>query len=173
VLDAFRPDHVLMSFHGLPERHIRKSDQRDAGCLASMACCDVPTVANAGCYRAQCHATARGLAGRLALAPESWSIGFQSRLGRTPWIRPHTDVRVRELAATGVKRLAVTCPGFVADCLETLEEIGIRAREDFISHGGEDLILVPSLNAEPSWVEALAGLVRRTSESVAPGGVSS
>ena len=117
--------------------------------------------ANRDCYRAQCHATARGLAARLGLAPGSWSICFQSRLGRTPWIKPYTDVVLDELAKAGKKRLCVLCPAFVADCLETLEEIGLRAREQFVAAGGESLTLVPSLNASPAWVEALVALLRR------------
>jgi len=88
-------------------------------------------------------------------------MSFQSRLGRTPWIRPYTDERVRDLAHRGVRRLAVFCPAFVADCLETLEEIGIRAREDFLESGGDELRLVPSLNSDPTWVETAAGLVQR------------
>ena len=87
-------------------------------------------------------------------------VDFQSRLGRTPWIRPYTDERLPELAAGGVRRLAVLCPSFVADCLETLEEIGIRARDQWRAAGGEDLLLVPSLNAHPTWVTTLAALLR-------------
>jgi ferrochelatase len=161
ALDGFGADHLLFSFHGLPERHIRKSDVRAHGCLDRASCCDVAVATNRGCYRAQCHATARALAQRLALAHGAWSVAFQSRLGRTPWIRPYTDLRVRELAQSGTRRLAVIDAGFVADCLETLEEIGIRAREDFRAHGGEDLRLVPCLNAHPTWVRAAANLVRR------------
>ena len=167
ALAAFRPDHVLMSFHGLPERHVTKADDRGAGCLARATCCDVATRANASCYRAQCHDTARRLASSLGLPAGTWTIGFQSRLGRTPWIKPWSDVVIRELAAKGVKRLAVCCPGFVADCLETLEEIGLRAKADFVAHGGADLVLVPSLNAHPRWVDAAEALVRRA------GGLSS
>jgi ferrochelatase len=161
VLVRERPDHVLFSFHGLPERHVKASDHSGRHCLQSTGCCDAIGPANRDCYRAQCHATARGLAARLGLAPGSWSICFQSRLGRTPWIKPYTDVVLDELAAAGKKRLCVFCPAFVADCLETLEEIGLRAREQFVAAGGESLTLVPSLNATPAWVEALVALLRR------------
>ena len=161
VIAAQRPDHVLMSFHGLPERHMRKADATGAHCLASVGCCDRIVAANRHCYRAQCFATARALAARLQLADGTWSVSFQSRLGRTPWIRPYTDVVLPELAAAGKKRVAVFCPAFVADCLETLEEIGIRARRDFTAAGGESLTLVPSLNASPRWVEAVAALATR------------
>ena len=115
---------------------------------------------NRDCYRAHCLATTRAVAGALKLAPDAHSSAFQSRLGRTPWIRPFTDERLPELAAEGVRRLAVLCPAFVADCLETLEEIDIRAREQWHELGGEDLLLVPSLNAEPTWVRAVAEIVR-------------
>ena len=123
-------------------------------------CCDAIGVANRYCYRAQCYATARGLATRLGLAADGHSVAFQSRLGRTPWIKPYTDVLLDELARRGVKRLAVLCPAFVADCLETLEEIGIRAREQFRAAGGEELTLVPCVNAAPAWADAVAAMAR-------------
>ena len=154
VLAGARADHVLFSFHGLPERQIKKSG--DAQCLASPACCDrtpPPT-----CYRAQCFFTAKELAQRLAIT--DYTVCFQSRLGRTPWITPHTDVVIDQLAKTH-KRLAVFCPAFVADCLETLEEIGIRAKEQWLAAGGEELVLVPSLNATPAWIDAVCALASR------------
>ncbi len=162
VLDELRPEHVLFSFHGLPERQVRKSDDTGRHCLAVEDCCAAIATANRNCYRAQCFATARGIARAAALGEGAWSVAFQSRLGRTPWIRPYADERVRELARAGVRRVAVFCPAFVADCLETLEEIGIRARRDFVAHGGEELRLVPSLNADPAWIDAAAALVRRS-----------
>jgi protoporphyrin/coproporphyrin ferrochelatase len=161
VLAREKPDHVLFSFHGLPERHVKASDHSGRHCLQSAGCCDAIGPANRDCYRAQCHATARGLASRLGLQEGTWSICFQSRLGRTPWIKPYTDVVLDELAKAGKKRLCVFCPAFVADCLETLEEIGMRAREQFVAGGGESLTLVPSLNASPAWVDALVALLRR------------
>ena len=165
VLERERPDHVLFSFHGLPERHMRKSDESGHHCLSSPRCCDRVSGVNRNCYRAQCYATARALAGDLALEADRWSVSFQSRLGRTPWIRPYTDVVLPELAARGVKRLAVFCPAFVADCLETLEEIGIRARDQFRAAGGDDLFLVPSLNSSPAWVDVVVDLARRHASS--------
>jgi ferrochelatase len=160
VLADARADHVLFSFHGLPERHVRKSDASGRHCLQSPGCCDVTVAENRWCYRAQCFSTARSLASRLGIQPEQMSVAFQSRLGRTPWLKPYTDLLLPELASKGVRRLAVLCPAFVADCLETLEEIGIRARADFLRAGGETLTLVPSLNAHPAWVRALVRLVR-------------
>jgi ferrochelatase len=146
---------VLFSFHGLPERQIRKSG--DDKCLASPTCCDRAPPST--CYRAQCFATARGLAERLAIT--DYTVCFQSRLGRTPWITPHTDVVVEDIAKAGMKRLAVFCPAFVADCLETLEEIGIRLTEQWRAAGGEALTLVPSLNATPAWIDAVCALAQR------------
>jgi ferrochelatase len=155
-------DHVLLSFHGLPERHVKKSDTSGGShCLASASCCDQIVEANRHCYRAQCYATARGLAKALDLSPDRYTVCFQSRLGRTPWIRPYTDVVLDDLAKQGKKKLAVMCPAFVADCLETVEEIGIRANEQFLAAGGEKLWLIPSLNATAPWVELVAKLARR------------
>jgi len=160
VLADLQPDHVLYSFHGLPERHMHKSDMSGAHCLRSADCCAAIVAANRHCYRAQCHATAHALTQRLGLDPSRTTISFQSRLGRAVWIRPYTDIVLPELAAKGVKRVAVFCPAFVADCLETLEEIGIRAEEDFKKAGGEALRLIPSLNASPAWVAAVVDLIR-------------
>lgn len=147
-------DHVLFSYHSLPERHIRQASPK---CELTARCC---TPSSDGvppyCYRAQCFATTRGLVSRLGLAEGSFSESFQSRLGRDEWLKPATDKVVPELARRGVKRLVVVCPSFVSDCLETLEEIGIRARDEFIAAGGQELHLVPCVNADPVWVKALA-----------------
>ena len=159
VLAELAPDHVLFSFHGLPVRQIRKSDHGDTGCLARETCCEERR--NPYCYRAQSFATARALASRLAVAADRYTVCFQSRLGRTPWIEPHTDQLIDRLARSGVKKLAVMCPAFVADCLETLEEIGIRARDQFRTAGGEQLVLVPSLNATAPWVDAVCAIATR------------
>ncbi len=155
------PDYVLFSFHGVPERHVRKTDPTGAHCLASDKCCDTIVEANKNCYRAQCIHTARALAAKLGLAEGTWSTAFQSRLGRTPWIRPYTDEVIVDLANKGIKKVAVFCPAFVADCLETIEEIGMRAKEDFGEAGGESLRLVPSLNSSERWADAVADMARR------------
>ena len=159
VLANASPERIMMSFHGLPERHVIKRDLDGAHCLQSANCCACIAPANRYCYRAQCFATARALAVRLGLAEDEYEVTFQSRLGRSPWIKPYTDIRVRELAVQGVKRLAILSPSFVADCLETIEELGIRAREDFLAHGGDDLTLVPSLNADDHWAQALVKII--------------
>ena len=162
VLDRVEPDHVLFSFHGLPERQIRKADPSKSHCLSQTTCCDTLGDVNRNCYRAQCFTTARNMASLLGLTPDRYSISFQSRLGRDPWIKPHTDVLLREFPEKGVKRLVVFCPAFVADCLETLEEIGLRGRDSFLASGGDVFAMAPSLNAHPLWIAAAADLVRKT-----------
>lgn len=155
-------DHLLLSFHGLPERHVQRSDPSGRHCLQSADCCRRACgEVLANCYRAQCLRTAEGFAEAAGLQPGRWSVAFQSRLGRAKWIEPYTEARLDELAAAGVKKLLVMCPAFVADCIETLEEIGERGRERFLAAGGESLQLVPCLNDHPAWVKALSGLLRR------------
>lgn len=161
ILSEFEPDHVLFSYHGLPERQLKKSDPSGQNCLIAEGCCDQLTALNARCYRAHCLATSRALIQRLDLTEDNTSTSFQSRLGRTPWLRPFTDHVLPELAQSGIEKLAVMCPSFVADCLETLEEIGIRGKDMFVAAGGKDLRLVPSLNATPPWVDAVAGYIKQ------------
>lgn len=154
-------DHLLLSYHGLPERHLHKLDP-SGHCLKGADCCRTasPAVLST-CYRAQCMRSAEAFAARMGLRPEQWSVSFQSRLGRAKWIEPYTETRLDELAKQGVKKLLVMCPAFVADCIETLEEIGDRGREQFVAAGGESLQLVPCLNDHPSWVAALKALSER------------
>lgn len=159
-LGEFEPDHLLFSYHGLPERQIRKGDPSGAHCLAREDCCETAVPANQYCYRRHCMETTKGLVERLNLDPARYSVSFQSRLGRDPWLAPATDERIAALAESGVKRLAVLCPAFVADCLETIEEIGMQGKETFLEHGGEDYALVPCLNSAPEWVRAFADLLR-------------
>ncbi|MCL9683298.1 ferrochelatase [Legionella maioricensis] len=149
-------DHLLFSYHGIPERQIRK-----AGC--KKVCtekCPPISKNNQGCYKAQCHQTTQLLAKELRLSPNQYSTAFQSRLGKTPWIKPYTEEVLTELAAKGIKRLAISCPSFVADCLETLEEIGMRAREQWEKLGGEQFTMIPSLNDAPEWIKAIATIVK-------------
>ena len=144
-------DYLLFSYHGIPERHILKS-----GCAqVCQNSCPTINIRNTACYRAQCYQTTEALAKALDLSEDSYSVSFQSRLGKTPWIKPYTDFVLPELAQKGVKRLAVCCPSFVSDCLETLEEIGMRAREQWQKLGGEDLTLIPCVNNSPLWVDAI------------------
>ncbi|MEB3238437.1 MAG: ferrochelatase [Candidatus Sericytochromatia bacterium] len=160
ALEALPGAHLLLSYHGLPERQCRKSDPTGRHCLASTECCAAIVEANRHCYRAQCMETSRRLAERLDLTEEAWTVSFQSRLGRTPWIRPYTDEVLPEMARSGCKDVVVACPAFTADCLETLEEIGMRAAEDFSAAGGGRLHLVPGLNAEAHWADAVVQLLR-------------
>ena len=165
LADSSRPhleggfDHLLFSYHGLPERHLQKVDPTGRHCLTP-GCCERPSPAHATCYRAQCLGVSRAIAQRLGLRDDQWSSAFQSRLGRAKWIEPYTEAQLDELAARGVKRLLVMCPAFTADCIETLEEIGDRGREQFINAGGEELVLIPCLNDQPQWMDVLAGWAR-------------
>ncbi len=152
-------DHLLFSYHGLPERQVKKTDSSGTHCLSRKECCDEINPSNQKCYRAHCFVTTQKLVRELKLEPHQYSICFQSRLGRTPWIKPFTDELLQELPKKGVKRLAVICPAFVSDCLETLEEIQIRGREDFLRYGGEDLKLIPSLNSSDVWANAVKQLI--------------
>ncbi len=199
-------DHLLFSFHGIPERHIRKTEAgrvlspkapspgmspspkaplsgrvlspkapppcaastllrpvppASPHCLVTPNCCDTPSPAHEFCYRAQCFKTAKAFVARAGVPQGKWSVAFQSRLGRDRWLSPYTDKRIVELANSGVKRLIVICPAFVSDCLETLEEIGMRGCESFLRSGGESCELIPCLNTHPAWVRALAGMVEK------------
>lgn len=154
-------DHLLFSFHGIPERHLRKSDPTGCHCLQSPDCCDLPSPAHATCYRAQCFKTVAAFVARAQIPKGKYSVAFQSRLGRDPWLKPYTDVELPKLAEQGIKRLLVICPAFVSDCLETLEEIGIRGRETFLNAGGKDLTLIPCMNEHPLWINAVERMAKR------------
>jgi protoporphyrin/coproporphyrin ferrochelatase len=154
-------DHLLFSFHGVPERHLRKSDPTGKHCLASPACCETASPAQATCYRAQCFKTVAAFVKQARVPAGKFSVSFQSRLGRDPWLKPYTDLELAALPKRGVKKLLVLCPAFVSDCLETLEEIGLRGRETFLAAGGEDFEQIPCLNDHPLWIGALEKMVRR------------
>jgi ferrochelatase len=160
VMADFAFDHVLMSFHGYPERYLKEDDPSHAHCLKRGDCCDVDVAANADCYKHQCVVTARLLREGLGLRDDQVTTCYQSRL-QDSWVKPYTDEVVVEAAKRGVKKLLVFSPAFVADCLETLEELAMRANEDFRAAGGEELRLVPSLNAGQRWVDAVVGLARK------------
>ncbi len=153
-----RWDHLLFSYHGLPERHIHKADPTGEHCLRRGNCCAEPSVAHSTCYRHQAFRTSALVAQRLRIDPERYSLSFQSRLGRLPWLTPHTDQELAALPGRGVRDLVVACPAFVADNLETLEEIGMAGREIFRAAGGNTLTLVPCLNDAPEWIAALRQL---------------
>lgn len=148
-------DHLLFSYHGLPFRHLTKTDPTQNHCQIATNCCEVKSKAINYCYRAQVLKTTKAFVKSANIPEDKYSVSFQSRLGRTPWLTPFTDFVIPELAKKGVKKLLVICPSFVSDCLETLEEIGIRAKELFIEAGGEELTLIPCLNTHPLWIETL------------------
>jgi protoporphyrin/coproporphyrin ferrochelatase len=152
-----RYDHLLFSFHGIPERHLHKTDPTCGHCLKKENCCEVPGPAHATCYRAQCFRTAEAFTRKAGV--RHYSIAFQSRLGRDPWLTPYTDTKLVRLAQDGVQRLLVICPAFVSDCLETIEEIGMRGRETFVAAGGKQFTLIPCLNDHPRWIAALETFV--------------
>lgn len=151
-------DKVLFSYHGVPERHIKKSDVTKSHCLINTDCCHQQSPAHAFCYRHQVIKTTELVAAQLGLSSEQWSLSFQSRLGRDPWLKPFTDERLVNFPKEGVKKLVIVCPAFTADCLETLEEIGERGRHDFLEAGGEQFTLVPCLNTSASWVKTVKAL---------------
>ena len=154
-------DHLLFSFHGIPERHLRKSDPTGCHCLAKENCCEVPSPAHATCYRAQCFKTVAAFVAKAGVPKEKYSVSFQSRLGKDAWLKPYTDLELEKFPARGIKQLLVICPAFVSDCLETLEEIGMRGRESFLKAGGKDLTLIPCMNEHPQWLMALEKMVER------------
>lgn len=148
-------DHLLFSYHGLPENHLKQS-----GCetVCSESCPEI-NGNNAFCYRAQCFQTSRLLAKSLELKQAKFSSSFQSRLGRTPWIKPYTDKHLETIYASGVRKLAVACPSFVSDCLETLEEIAMQAKEQWLELGGESFTFIPCLNDNDQWIQALSQIL--------------
>ncbi len=154
-------DHLLFSYHGVPERHLKKTDPTGKHCLKNAACCSMLSPAHLTCYRHQCMRTTQEFARAARLPEGKWSVSFQSRLGVDKWIGPATDEEIERLGREGVKKLLVICPAFVADCLETLEEIGIRGKEAFLAAGGEAFHMIPCLNDDKIWVEALATLITR------------
>ncbi|MCB0637247.1 MAG: ferrochelatase [Lewinella sp.] len=152
-------DHILFSYHGLPQRQLRRAD-RCGHCLQADNCCGSISEVNQFCYSAQCHATTRAIAGELGLPPEQYTTTFQSRLGPEEWAKPYTSKVIEAQAAQGARRLLVFSPAFVADCLETLIEISEEYQEEFEEMGGEKVDLVPSLNDDPRWIKTVAELVR-------------
>lgn len=152
-------DKILFSFHGIPERHLRKADSSKAHCLVTPDCCNVCHPVQSTCYRHQCFETVKALTKKLGIPLGKQYISFQSRLGREPWLRPYTDHVLEEFPKQGVKRLAVMCPAFVADCLETLEEIEMEGRKQFLEAGGEFFTMIPCLNEHPAWIAALSNRI--------------
>jgi ferrochelatase len=157
-------DHILFSYHGVPGRHIRKSDVTGCHCLTSDNCCEVASPAHEFCYRHQVITTTKLVTDALHIPKSKYSISFQSRLGKG-WLTPFTDIRLEELPGEGVKKLLILCPAFISDCLETLEEIEERGREIFMKAGGESYEMIPCLNTHPLWVKTIAGWIRDIKDS--------
>lgn len=153
-------DHLLFSFHGIPERHIKKSDATGCHCLVKENCCEVPSPAHATCYRAQCFKTAAEFVAKAGVPAGKFSVSFQSRLGKDPWLKPYTDYELPRLAQEGKKKMLVICPAFVSDCLETIEEIGMRGCEEFLRASGKEFTRIPCMNEHPRWIETLEKMAR-------------
>ena len=158
-LNDKKMDTLIFSFHGLPERHIDKSACLSV-CSRSEPCPKIDQL-NAYCYRAQCYETSRLIAKELNLSSSDYVVSFQSRLGKTPWIKPYTDLILEELRQKKVENIAIVCPSFVSDCLETLEEINIRARAQWLELGGCDFVFIPCINSHPTWVQGLVKMIKR------------
>ncbi|MEO0571515.1 MAG: ferrochelatase [Bacteroidota bacterium] len=155
-LEGFEYDHILFSYHGIPERHIRKSDPTRFHCKIDGQCCKVNSVAHHTCYRHQCYGTTDLVVEELGLDSRQTSTSFQSRLAGDPWLKPYTDYEFERLAEEGKTRLAVITPAFVSDCLETLEEIAMEGEEEFKEAGGESYKHIPCLNDRDDWVKLMA-----------------
>ena len=158
-LEGFEYDHILFSYHGIPERHIRKSDPTSYHCKIDGSCCSINSVAHHTCYRHQVYETTELVKAEMNLEETKVSSSFQSRLAGDPWLKPYTDYEFERLAKEGKKRLAVITPAFVADCLETLEEIAMEGEEQFIEAGGEHYKHIPCLNDSDHWVSVMANWV--------------
>lgn len=153
-------DHILFSFHGLPQSQLKSSDHSRRHCLKRADCCATLTDNNKFCYSAQCYDTARLIAQKLGLNQEKYTVCFQSRLGNDPWVKPYTSETIKAQARQGAKRLLVFCPAFVADCLETIYEVTTEYGDEFKALGGEHVQLVESLNDHPKWIAAMEELVK-------------
>ncbi len=158
-LDNFDYDHLLFSYHGIPERHIRKTDVTKSHCQINGSCCVTPSPAHQFCYRHQCFETTRQVVELLGIPSDKYSQSFQSRLAGDKWLEPYTDVEINQMPEKGIKNLAVVTPAFVADCLETLEEIAMEANHQFKEHGGENFLAIPCLNDDDAWCKTVAGWI--------------
>ena len=157
-------EHLLFSYHGVPERHIRKSDITKSHCKIDGSCCATPSKAHEFCYRHQCKEVTRLVGEYLKLEPDTYSTSFQSRLGFDPWLQPYTDRTIERLGKKGVKTMAIATPAFVSDCLETLEEIAMEGEEIFHEMGGKEFSTIPCLNTNKEWVSLLAKWINEWSK---------
>lgn len=159
-MNGTKPDYILFSYHGIPERHILKSDTTKSHCKMDGSCCEKASKAHETCYRHQCFETTKAIAKALGLKEGTYSNSFQSRLLKDPWLKPYTDFELIRLGEEKVKNLAVITPSFVTDCLETLEEIAMEGKKEFIESGGESFIHIPCLNEDDQWVETVANWIK-------------
>lgn len=157
-------DKILFSYHGLPERHMKKADPTNHHCLQSADCCSVNSPAHKTCYRHQCFTTTELVTQQLNIPKEKTGLSFQSRLGSEEWLKPYTAKLLAELPAQGIKKLLVVCPAFVSDCLETLEEMAMQGKETFLQAGGETFTLIPCMNTHPAWIQTLKKFVEKNKE---------
>lgn len=151
--------HLLFSYHSIPEGHVTKRDPTGTHCLTTKDCCTVASPAHKFCYRHQCYVTTRLVVERLGIPAGKYSVAFQSKLGRAEWLKPATTTRMEQMPAEGIKNIAVVCPAFVSDCLETLEEINVREKENFLKAGGENYTFIPCMNEQPKWINAMKELI--------------
>lgn len=154
-------DHILFSYHGIPERHVKKTDCTKMHCLQTIDCCDVASPAHDHCYRHQIITTTNLVAEQLGLEKQKFSFSFQSRLGRDAWLKPFTVDQLKNLPDNGIKNLLVVCPAFVSDCLETLEEIAQEGKEEFLKCGGETFEMIPALNEQTMWIACMEELINQ------------
>jgi ferrochelatase len=159
-LEGFEYDHLLFSYHGIPKRHIRKTDITKSHCKIDGSCCNTPSPAHEFCYRHQCYETTKEVVKLLGIPEGKYSQTFQSRLAGDKWLTPYTDVEINKMPKQGIKKLAVVTPAFVSDCLETLEEIAMEANHQFKEHGGEKFMAIPCLNDDDEWCEVVADWVK-------------
>lgn len=158
--------HLLFSYHGLPVSHVKRIDKSKQHCQTVKDCCTVKSQANNLCYGHHCYNTTLAVVERLGLGPEQWSLSYQSRIGPVKWLEPSTTDMVAALVAKGVENLAIVAPAFLADGLETLEELDIGIRELFMEHGGKQLKVINCLNDDEQWIQGLEQLVLKEFETV-------
>ncbi|WP_310558548.1 ferrochelatase [Flavobacterium sp.] len=158
-LEGFDYDHLLFSYHGVPKRHIRKTDITQSHCKIDRTCCSTPSPAHEFCYSHQCYETTKLVTEYLNIPKNKYSQTFQSRLAGDKWLTPYTDVEINKMPEKGIKKLAVVTPAFVSDCLETLEEIAMEAKEQFLHHGGTEFLAIPCLNDEEEWCNVVASWI--------------
>lgn len=161
TLETEKPDHLLFSYHGVPERHIKNADVTKNHCQLNGACCNTESKAHEFCYRHQCYATTQAVAKKLNLQPGFYTTSFQSRLGRDPWLQPYTDETIINKAENNIQNLAVVTPAFVADCLETIEEIGMEAKHEFIENTGKKFTNIACLNDREDWVLVVSNWINQ------------